>query len=54
MQKYIFEKIEKEIRMLTPDEQLKLIENLFHLLARKLTVEKELNWDALYGLGKGL
>ncbi|MBU4374343.1 MAG: hypothetical protein KKD69_06565 [Euryarchaeota archaeon] len=30
------------------------IENLFHQLARKLTVEKELNWDALYGLGKGL
>lgn len=48
-------KIEKEIDKLTPDEQLRLVEKLVRELRKtKITDSKELNWDTLYGLGKGL
>jgi hypothetical protein len=49
------EKIEKEIERLTTQEQLKLLERLAHQLrTKRLTMKKELNWNELYGLGKGL
>ena len=49
------EKIEKEIKRLTPEEQLKLIERLTHQLRKSsLAPKRELNWNKLYGLGKGL
>ncbi|HHT9126983.1 MAG TPA: hypothetical protein ACFYD6_14385 [Candidatus Brocadiia bacterium] len=49
------EKIEKEIERLTPQEQLKLVERLAHQLRKTgLTMKKELSWNKLYGLGKGL
>ena len=49
------EKIEKEIEKLTPQEQLKLVERLAHQLRKTgLGIKKELDWNRLYGLGKGL
>jgi len=49
------EKIEKEIERLTPQEQLKLVEKLAHQLRKTgLAMRKELDWNKLYGLGKGL
>jgi hypothetical protein len=49
------EKIEKEIEELTPLEQLKLVERLAHQLRKtSLIMKKELDWNKLYGLGKGL
>lgn len=49
------EKIEKEIERLTPQEQLKLVERLAHQLRKTgLAMKKELDWNKLYGLGKGL
>jgi hypothetical protein len=49
------EKIEKEIEKLTPQEQLKLVEKLAHQLRKTgLAIKKELDWNKLYGLGKGL
>lgn len=49
------EKIEKEIERLTPQEQLKLVERLAHQLRKTgLAPKKELDWNKLYGLGKGL
>jgi hypothetical protein len=49
------EKIEKEIEGLTPQEQLKLVERLAHQLRKTgLAMKKELDWNKLYGLGKGL
>lgn len=49
------EKIEKEIERLTPQEQLKLVERLAHQLMKTgLVMKKELDWNKLYGLGKGL
>lgn len=49
------EKIEKEIERLTPQEQLKLVEKLAHQLSKTgLAMKKELYWNKLYGLGKGL
>jgi hypothetical protein len=49
------EKIEKEIERLSPKDQLKLVEKLAHQLRKTgLTVKKELDWNNLYGLGKGL
>ena len=48
-------KIEKEIEKLTPQEKLRLAERLIHQLRKgKLAVKKELDWNKLYGLGKGL
>ncbi|MGR3310949.1 MAG: hypothetical protein ACUZ77_09255 [Candidatus Brocadiales bacterium] len=49
------EKIEKEVEELTPQEQLKLVERLAHRLRTTgLVTRKELDWNKLYGLGKGL
>ncbi|MBI5327651.1 MAG: hypothetical protein HZB80_05100 [Deltaproteobacteria bacterium] len=49
------EKIGKEIGKLTPQEQLKLVERLVHQLGKTgLAMKKELDWNKLYGLGKGL
>ena len=49
------EKIEKVIEDLTPREQLKLVEKLAQRLRKTgLATKKGLDWDKLYGLGKGL
>ncbi len=49
------EKIEKEIESLTSQEQLKLVERLAHQLRKTcLAMKKELDWNKLYGHGKGL
>jgi len=49
------EKIGKEIERLAPQEQLKLVEKVIHQLRKgRKTTERELDWDRLYGLGKGL
>jgi len=49
------EKIENEIKKLTPYEQLRLMEKLTqHLQESNIVVKKELNWNKLYGLGKSL
>lgn len=49
------EEIEKEIKKLTPQQQLKLVETLAHNLSKtKLSIKKERDWKRLYGLGKGL
>jgi hypothetical protein len=48
-------KIEKEIERLSPKDQLKLVEKLAHQLRKSgITAKRELDWKALYGLGKGL
>lgn len=53
--KLTLEKIEKEAERLTPQEQLKLVERLVHQLMKTgLIIKKELDWNNLYGLGKGL
>lgn len=47
--------IEKEIEKLTLQDQLKLVERLAHQLRKTgLATKKELDWNKLYGLGKGL
>lgn len=49
------ENIEKEIKYLSPQEQLKLLETLAHQLSKTyLPATKELDWKKLYGLGRGL
>jgi len=51
----VLEKIEKEIEKLAPQEQLKLVERVAHQLRKRgLATKKELDWNKLYGLGKGL
>ena len=53
--KLSLEKIEKETDRLTPHEQLKLVERLIHKIRiAKIIKKKTLNWNQLYGLGKGL
>ena len=53
--KLTLEKIEKEAERLTPQEQLKLVERLVHQLMKTgLIIKKELDWNNLYGLGKGI
>ena len=48
-------KIEKEVEKLSPKDQLKLVEKLAHRLRKTgSAIKKELDWKALYGLGKGL
>ena len=48
-------KIEKEIEKLSPRDQLKLVEKLAHQLRKSgIMVKRELDWKALYGVGKGL
>ncbi|MFX0065727.1 MAG: hypothetical protein ACFFC7_26435 [Candidatus Hermodarchaeota archaeon] len=54
-EKLRLEQIEKAIEGLTPQEQLKLVEKIIHNLRNKtMTKAKQLDWDLLYGLGKGL
>ena len=49
------EKIEKEIEKLSSLDQLKLLERLAHQLRKPgRSAKKELDWNKLYGLGKGL
>ena len=49
------EKIEKELEKLTPNEQLKVVEKLAHHLRKTgLEMKRGLDWNKLYGLGKGL
>lgn len=46
-------KIEKELEMLTTQDQLKLLERLVHQLRiKRPAMKKELKWGKLYGLGK--
>lgn len=53
--KAVLEKIEKEIESLSPQEQLRLVETLAHNLRKRAHVpRKEVDWEKLYGLGKGL
>ena len=52
-------KIEREIEKLLPDEKLKLLEKLIRQIMKAegrgvRGVRKELDWNKLYGLGKGL
>jgi hypothetical protein len=48
-------KIEKEVEKLSPQEQLKLVEKLAHKLRQTgIVMKKQLDWNGLYGLGKGL
>jgi len=49
------QEIEKDIEKLAPQDQLKLMEKIAHLLIKSdLITKKELDWNELYGLGKGL
>ena len=49
------QEIEKDIEKLGPQDQLKLMEKIAHLLiGSDLITKKELDWNELYGLGKGL
>lgn len=49
------ERIEKAAEALSPQELLKLVERLVQKLRRSdLMMENELDWNGLYGLGKGL
>lgn len=48
-------KIEMYVEKLTPGEQLKLMERIAYLLRKSITKgEIKLNWNGLYGIGKGL
>lgn len=48
-------KIANEIERLSPSDQLKLVEKLARQLRKSgLAVRRELDWEGLYGLGKGL
>jgi hypothetical protein len=50
-----FEEIEKGIETLELQEQLELMEKLIHLIKKsELSMKKKLDWNELYGLGKGL
>jgi hypothetical protein len=46
--------IEKEIKSLSRDEQLMLMEKLVRQLRKSGQSESELDWKHLYGLGKDL
>ena len=47
--------IEKEIKSLSPSDQLRLMEKIAQQLRKSgLSLRKELDWKNLYGLGKGL
>ncbi len=48
-------RIEKEIKRLSAQDQLRLVEKLAILLRQSgIDAKKEKDWRALYGLGKGL
>lgn len=46
--------IEKEIKSLSPDEQLMLMEKLVRRLRKSGLSQIELDWKNLYGIGKDL
>gem|GEM_PF-412732 len=46
--------IEKEIKSLSPDEQLMLMEKLVRRLRESGLSQKKLDWKNLYGIGKDL
>ena len=46
--------IEKGIEKLTPSEQLELVEKLIHRIRTNTEAEKKLDWNDIYGSGKGL
>jgi len=53
--KLTLEEIEKETERLTPKERLELLERLIHRLRKTGIAEgRPLDWNQLYGLGKGL
>ena len=53
--KTILQRIEKETDNLSQEEQLELVERLVHKLRKKGVVrKKEMDWDQLYGVGKGV
>lgn len=48
-------RIEKEVEMLTLEEQLNLLERLVHKIRKvDFSNKKKLDWKELYGLGKNL
>lgn len=48
-------KVEEDIEKLSPQEQLQLMEKITYLLKKSITTgEEQINWNRLYGLGKGL
>lgn len=48
-------RIKNEAKRLTPDELLQLVDELIHeLLVKRSGKNKRLDWEGLYGLGKGL
>lgn len=49
------EKIGREVKKLAINEQWKLLENIIHQLGKTMVViEKSLDWNKLYGIGKDL
>jgi len=49
------EELEREAGKLPPQEQLELLERLVRQLRKRgLDMRKEMDWNELYGLGKGL
>ena len=53
--KRALEMIQKEAERLNPQEQLTLVERIIHKLKETHIAEKKpLDWNELYGLGKGL
>jgi len=49
------EKLEKEIERLSPKDQLKLVEKVARQLRKSgVSGKRDLDWNGLYGLGKGL
>ena len=49
------EQIEREVRQLPPDQQLRLVERIVHGL-REVNPDgkRDLNWDEIYGIAKDL
>jgi hypothetical protein len=55
MQENLIEIIEKQAAKLSLHEHIKLMEALTHQLREKsLSTQQKLEWEELYGLGKGL
>ena len=55
MQENLIEIIEKQAAKLSLHEHIKLMEALAHQLKEKsLSAQQKLDWEELYGLGKGL
>ena len=55
MQENLIEIIEKQAAKLSLHEHIKLVEALTHQLREKsLSAQQKLEWEELYGLGKGL